>query len=75
MASVMVGNFGVKDGVQTFRICGTKEDLYKLIDECREMDAHFDSTPIINHVHRGQWTMLLKIKLPVGKDYNSIYRT
>lgn len=65
MGSLMIGNFGEKNGVQTYRICGDKDDLYKVIDECRAMEAKFDDTPIINHVFRGQWTMLLKIKLPV----------
>lgn len=65
MGSLMIGNFGIKNGVQTYRICGSKDDLYKIIEECRIMEASFDDTPIINHVHRGQWTMLLKIKVYV----------
>jgi hypothetical protein len=65
MASVMVGNFGIKNGVQTYRICGVKEDLFKIIEECREMGYKFNDTPAINHVHRGQWTLLLNLKVPV----------
>ncbi len=66
MGSVMIGDFGNREGVQTYRICGTKEDLYEIINTCRKLDAKFDDTPIINHVHNGQWTMRLKIKIPVN---------
>jgi hypothetical protein len=62
---VMVGDFGNKNGVQTFRVCGTKEDLYKIITECREMGHKFYETPVMNLVYRGQWTMVLKLKVPV----------
>ena len=65
MGSVMIGDFGVKKGVQTFRICGSKEDLYKIIEECWKMEAKFYDTPNILHVHRGQWTMLLQIIVSV----------
>jgi len=65
MGSVMIGNFGIKNGVQAYRICGEKNDLYRVIDECRKMGHKFDDTPIVNHVHRGQWTMLLKLKVYV----------
>lgn len=65
MGSVMIGNFGIHEGVATYRICGSKEDLYKIIDECREMDAKFEDTPIINQAYRSQWSMLLKIKVYV----------
>lgn len=61
MGSVMVGNFGIQKGIQTFRICGNKEDLYRIIEECRTMEAKFYDTPNILHVHRGQWTMLLQL--------------
>jgi hypothetical protein len=70
MGTLMIGNFGVENGVQTFRINGTKEDLYKIIDECREMDAHFQDTPNLLPLRQGQWTMLLKIRLPVGAIKN-----
>lgn len=65
MASVMIGNFGTKEGIATYRICGAKEDLIKIINECKLMDAVFENTPIVSHVHRGQWTMLLKLKVYV----------
>lgn len=61
----MIGNFGVHEGIATFRICGEKEALYKIIEECRASNEKFEDTPIINKVHNGQWTMLLKLKVYV----------
>lgn len=75
MGSVMIGDFGIKNGVQTFRVCGAKDDLYKIIYECKDMDLRFDDIPIVNHVTRQQWTMLLKIKIPVEKNNNPVNRT
>jgi hypothetical protein len=66
MGSVMIGNFGIRNGVQVYTITGLKDDLYKIIEECREMEAKFEDTPTINHVHRGQWVLHLKLKIPVG---------
>jgi hypothetical protein len=65
MAIVQIGDFGVRNGVRTYSIQGDKADLYKIIDECRKMDAKFDDTPNVIHVHRSLWSMVLKIKLPV----------
>jgi len=65
MGTLMIGNFGVKNGVQTYRINGDKEDLYKIIEECREMEARFQETPNMIPVRHGQWTMLLQLKIPV----------
>jgi hypothetical protein len=65
MAIVQIGDFGVRNGVRTYSIQGDKADLYKIIDEVRKMDAKLDDTPNIVHVHRGTWSMLLKIKTPV----------
>lgn len=62
MGSVMIGYFPEKDGVISYRICGTKADIYEIINEAREMGHKFADTPIINHVHRGQWSTLLKLK-------------
>lgn len=63
MGSLMIGDFGEKNGVRTYRICGTKEDIYKVIEEARVMGHKFADTPIINHVFRGQWSTLLQLKI------------
>lgn len=67
---LMIGNFGVKDGVQTFRVNGSKEELYKIIEECREMEAKFHDTPNLEPIRHGLWTMLLQIKIPVSVGQN-----
>jgi hypothetical protein len=56
--------------VQTFRICGEKEDIYKVLKEARDMGHEFADTPIIKYVHHGQWTVLLNIKVPVEVGCN-----
>jgi hypothetical protein len=66
MGTVMIGNFGLKDGLQVYRVCGLKEDIEKLVQEAIEMDAEFSELPYIEHIHNGQWSVLLKIKIPVG---------
>lgn len=66
MASVQVYDFGERNGVKTYRVNGDKKDLEKLLEECRKADARFDDTPILNHVRKGQWSVVLKLKLPVG---------
>ena len=70
MAIVQIGDFGLKNGVRTYSIQGDKADLYKIIDECRKMDAKFDDTPNVVHIRRGTWSMVLKIQMPVEVGSN-----
>lgn len=66
MAIVQIGDYGEKDGVRTYRIHGGKNDLLKIIEECRKEDANcFDDSPEIESLGRGCWTMLLKLKVAV----------
>ena len=65
MGHFQVYDFGDRDGVKSYRVSGSKEDLYRVLDECREMDCRFDDTPILTHVRKGQWTMMLRIKVAV----------
>lgn len=69
MKGVIVGNFGIKDGVQTYRINGTYEDLQKIIDECIEADASFVEYPEIERLRRNHCTLLLKfyVRVEVSK--------
>jgi hypothetical protein len=67
---VMVGSWGTKAGVQLFTVTGTKEECTTIVEEARQAGAKFDDTPIINHVHTGQWHVLLKLKIPVGVGSN-----
>jgi hypothetical protein len=66
VGSLMIGDFGSQDGIQVYRICGSKEDIYRVLDEARDMGHKFWDTPVINHVHNSQWTVLLKLKIPIG---------
>jgi hypothetical protein len=66
----IVGDFGVKNGVQTLRICGTKQELLELLVEASKNGYRFHDTPNLLHVHRGQWTVLLQVKIPVGVGKN-----
>jgi hypothetical protein len=66
MGQIIVGNFGVKNGVQTYRVNGEKADLYRIIEECRKEGAKFDDTPHLEFVHNNQWSMLLKLKVAVS---------
>lgn len=63
MGSVMIGDFGVKDGVRTFRICGAKADIEKIIEEAVAMGHKFANDPVIEKAVRLQWTTLLQIKV------------
>lgn len=65
MKSIFVADFGMKDGIQVFRVNGDKEDLLTLIEECRLMGHRFDDEPELEHVYKNNWTILLKIKVPV----------
>lgn len=60
---VAVLDFGKKQGVHTFHVTGSKEELQKIVEAMRENGAKFADTPIINHVHRGQYILYLKLQL------------
>lgn len=64
MSKLIVGNFGIKDGVQTYRINGSFEDLQKVLDECIKIDTKFSDFPEIERLRLGQCTMLLKFYVP-----------
>lgn len=63
MAIEIIGKFPVKNGVQQYRINGSYDDLYTLIAECRLNNIKFADTPIVNQLRKGQWTVLLKIRV------------
>jgi hypothetical protein len=65
MGIVQIGNFGISDGVQTYRVNGHKEDLDRIIHECLEQDAIFENSPELEKLRNGQWTLLLKLRVRV----------
>ena len=68
MGSVFICNFGIKDNVQTYRINGAKEDLLKLIEECREMGDIIEQVPELEFLRQGEWTVLLKVRVPTTSN-------
>ena len=64
MSSVMIFDFGRKDGVQTYRVTGMKDDLMNMLKEVLNAGGEFKSgVPKIEHVHNGNYTLLLELKL------------
>ena len=58
MASVMIFDFGKKDGVQTYRVTGIKEDLLNMLKEVINAGGEFKSgVPKIERVHNGNYTL------------------
>lgn len=66
----MIGNFGRnKEGVYTYRVnATTKEDLYTLIEESKEMGWKFFDTPNIIKVNK-TYSVLLKLYNPKEMGY------
>lgn len=63
---VLVGYFGEKNGVITYRICGSKDEVYTIIKEAKDMGHKFEETPMVEYIRQGEWTTLLKLRVPVG---------
>lgn len=66
MAVVQICDFGERDGVKMYRVHGDKEDLEKILKTCREEGAKLESEPVLEYTRKGIWTILLRIKIPVG---------
>lgn len=71
---VAILDFGKKHGVQTYHITGGKVDLNKILDSVHIAGGEFADTPIINHVHRGQYILYLKLKLDLVGAINNEQR-
>jgi hypothetical protein len=63
MAKIGVYDFGERDGVKTIRVDGDKEDLERIVEKSLEAKAQFYEAPNIEPTRKGQWTMLMKIKI------------
>lgn len=62
---VMVGSWAEKEGVKAYTITGTKEEIYKILNEVRENGGKFADTPNICRAVGNQYHVLLKLKVPV----------
>lgn len=66
MAIVQIADFGEINGVRTYRVNGDKQDLERIIEECRNEDANcFLDTPELEYLRKGCWTLLIKLKIAV----------
>lgn len=70
MEGVIVANFGVKDNIRTYRINGSKEKLITIIEEVYLANADLAEYPELKRLRYRQWSLLLKIKIPVGEIEN-----
>lgn len=70
MRGVIVCNFGVLNGFQTYRVNGSFEDLQKILDEIfsEDVNATVGELPEIERLRLGQCTMLLKLRVKKGVD-------
>lgn len=68
MSIVQISDFGEQNGIQTYRVNGSRESLEKLIAECFDMTEHFVEFPVIEEAYRDQYTTLIKIR--VGAKVN-----
>lgn len=76
MAKVMVFDFGTIDNTKRYRVNGERSDLERLLKEMVENEAVFEGgTPIIENVHKGLFSVFLKLKLPVGAGINAKNQT
>jgi hypothetical protein len=66
----MIGDFGKNsEGVHTYSINATsKDEIYKMIDEVRELGFKFWETPNLTFKAR-TWHVLLKIYIPKELGY------
>lgn len=66
----MIGDFGRnKEGIYTYRInATTKDDLYSLLDQVKEIGWKYWETPNIIKVHK-TYSVLLKIYNPKELGY------
>ena len=66
MAVVQICDFGERNGIKMYRVHGDKEDLEKIIQTIHDEDGKFKEPPVLEYTRKGIWTILLKIKIPVG---------
>lgn len=70
-------NFGVKNGVHMWRVNGTLKELNSLLTAMEIEGAQFLNgyPPIIHHVHRGEYTLLLELLIEGKEAAANDYKT
>jgi hypothetical protein len=68
----IISNFGVINGFHTWRVNGTRDEIKALVAAMEEEGAPFKNgvAPVIHHVHRGGYTVLLELLLSKGAATN-----
>lgn len=61
--SLQVYDFGLKRGVQVYRVSGTRNDLDRVLSECYDLRVEFEEDPTVTYVRLNLWTVLLKIRI------------
>jgi hypothetical protein len=62
--SIFVADFGIKEGIATYRVNGHEEDLQTVVEEIKRIGGEFFEPPIIEKtVSRSVYTVLLKIQI------------
>jgi|tagenome__1003787_1003787.scaffolds.fasta_scaffold20935022_5 hypothetical protein len=70
-----IANFGLKNGVHTWRVNGSKEELIQLVLALNDEGAQYKDGvgPKIEHVHNSGYTLLLELlieeKGAAGNDH------
>lgn len=71
-----IANFGRKGNVHTWRVNGTLHELTELLTAMALEGAQYKNgvAPLIEHVHRSEYTLLLELIINEGaaaNDYNT----
>lgn len=58
-----IANFGHKNGVHTWRVNGSKQELIQLLEALEKEEAQYKNgfAPKIEHVHNSGYTLLLEL--------------
>lgn len=59
----IVGSFGVVGGIETFRVCGTKDEVTDILEEAIEKGYRFKNDPYVAKAFGGQYTTIMQIIL------------
>ena len=66
----IIGDFGKNDqGVNLFRINGTKDEIKKAIDDLSELGCEVWQPYELEKSHK-HWSVLIKVQIPENADQN-----
>jgi hypothetical protein len=59
----IIGNFGEIDGVETIRVCGTRDEVTAILEEAIESGYKFKNDPYVAKAFGMQYTTIMQIIL------------